>query len=92
MDVATVSLIGMFITAIISIASFVRSGSTKSTTEAKEMGRFEQKLDGLIADVKEIKKQNLESAKMETQTKERLDTLFKWKDAAESRICVLERK
>lgn len=92
MDIATISLIGMFISAIISISSFVRSGSTKSAAEAKEMGRIEQKLDSLISDVKEIKKQNLESAKHETQTKERIDTLFRWKDTVENRIGNLEKK
>jgi len=92
MDVATISLIGMFISAIISIASFVRSGSTRSTTEAREMGRFEQKLDGLIVDVKEIKKQNLENAKANSQTEERFKTLFNWKNDIDGRIKALERE
>ena len=56
------------------------------------MGRIEQKIDGLVVDVKEIKDQNLEIAKMESQTKERLDTLFKWKDNTEKRLTALERK
>jgi len=72
--------------------SFVRSGSKNSAIEAREMGRIEQKIDGLVVDVKEIKEQNLETAKMESQTKERLDTLFKWKDSMEKRIANLERK
>lgn len=56
------------------------------------MGRIEQKIDGLVSDVREIKEQNLETAKMESQTKERLDTLFKWKDNMEKRVTAIERK
>jgi len=92
MDTGTISLIGMFITAIISVASFVRSGSTKTSAESREMGRFEQKLDTISADVKEIKRQNLDTAKLESLTTERLDTLFKWKDRIEERVEKLERE
>lgn len=56
------------------------------------MGRIEQKIDGLVSDVREIKEQNLETAKMESQTKERLDTLFKWKDNMEKRMANLEKR
>lgn len=56
------------------------------------MGRIEQKIDGLVADVKEIKKQNLESAKHETQANERIDTLFRWKNSIDERVTALERK
>lgn len=96
MDTATVSLIGMFITAIISIASFVRSGSSKSIDEArieaKGMGKIEAKIDRLITDVESIKQQNIENAKANSQAEERFKTLFSWKDDIDGRVKTLERK
>lgn len=91
-DMATIQLLCTLICCLISVFAFIRSGSNTSAIEAKEMGRIEQKLDGLIADVKEIKKQNLESTKMESQMEERINTLFKWKDNVEERVKSLERK
>lgn len=90
MDVPTIQITATIICCVVSALSFIRSGSSKSAIEAKEMGRIEQKIDGLVSDVKEIKKQNLESAKMESQTKERLDTLFKWKDSVDKKLNKLE--
>lgn len=90
MDPATLQLVCTLVCCLISLLAFVRSGTSTSAIEAKEMGRIEQKIDGLVSDVKEIKKQNLESAKMESQTKERLDTLFKWKDSVDIKLNKLE--
>jgi len=91
-DPSTLTLLIAIIGCIIAVLSFFRSGSNSSAIEAREMGRIEQKIDGLISDVREIKEQNFETAKMESQTKERLDTLFKWKDNTEKRLTALERK
>lgn len=90
MDIPTIQLATTLICCVVSALSFIRSGSSKSSSDAREMGKIEQKLNDISSDVKDIKKQNLESAKMESQTKERLDTLFKWKDSVDAKISKLE--
>ena len=55
MDTATVSLIGMFVTAIISIASFVRSGKSDNTKDAERWGAFSKEMEYVRKDLDEIK-------------------------------------
>lgn len=95
MDPATISILCTVLAVGISVMSFVRSGSHKSVddarNEAKEMGRFEAKLDRLIADMETIKAQNNESIKANSRADENFKTLFKWKPVIEDRLSIMER-
>lgn len=90
MDATTITaltIICVIMNCIMTVLNFASSKSKRSVDDAiiqsDRMARIEQKIDGLVDDVKDVKNQNLETVKTETQTKERFDTLFKWKDSME---------
>lgn len=88
LDPGTITLIVAIIGCILSIASFVRSGSKG----AEAQGRMMEKLDQVYNSVERLTIQSAELTRISSQSEEKFNTLFSRMKSIEERVIAVERK